>query len=378
MFRCLAIADDLSGAAEIAGIGFRFGLPVRVLRSRDALAPATEGLTVADTDTRSVEEITAVYRMEPLLQTLRKQPADLIYKKTDSVLRGNVAQESAFVRGLFDRRRVILVAQNPSRERTISRDGVYRIAGVPLDQTDFARDPEHPARSADAWTLLREPWARCLGVVDALPDQGTVIGAADSLDDVAHWAARVDPATDLPAGSGDFFTALLAARGLRPDRPAATLDPGGRRLFLCGSASEPARALPKLAAAHGVAWCPMPDGVFAGAAPLDAWTREVVATMEQSSRALAFIPQPLDRPAAGRLQAAIADLAAGVLARTSVENLLLEGGATAAAVCGRMNWNAFEVTGELSPGVVRLRAGKQTLIIKPGSYPWPQSVWGPA
>ena len=36
---------------------------------------------------------------------------------------------------------------------------------------------------------------------------------------------------------------------------------------------------------------------------------------------------------------------------------------------------AFDVIGELAPGVVRLRSGAQTLIIKPGSYPWPQSVW---
>ena len=373
MLRCLAIADDLSGAAEIAGIGYRFGLPGRILR--DAGEPAPEGLTVFDTDSRSLPDELAVGRIPPLLRSLRTHVFDLIYKKTESVLRGNVAAETRFLRDAFQRRRVVFVPQNPSRGRTISRAGTYQIGGIPLDRTDFAHDPEHPARSADAWTLLREPGARCLGPADdALPEKGVIIGAAESGEDVDRWASRIDRANDLPAGSGDFFTALLAARGLRPDRPPAAPDPG-RRLFLCGSASDAARALPGLAASHGVALCPMPDDLFAGSTPIDGWATSVMAALQRASAVLAFIPQPLDRAATERLPQVIAELAEAVLTRISVENLFLEGGATAAVVCQWMGWDSFDVTGELAPGVVRLRSGGQTLIIKPGSYPWPQSVW---
>jgi uncharacterized protein YgbK (DUF1537 family) len=88
-----------------------------------------------------------------------------------------------------------------------------------------------------------------------------------------------------------------------------------------------------------------------------------------------MIPQPVDRSASQRLQSALADLAADVLNQQPVENLLLEGGATASAVCRGMGWNGFDVTGEFAPGVVRLLAGRQNLIIKPGSYPWPASIW---
>ena len=50
MTRVLVIADDLSGAAEIAGVGLRYGLPTRLLRERPV--ECGEGLTVIDSDSR--------------------------------------------------------------------------------------------------------------------------------------------------------------------------------------------------------------------------------------------------------------------------------------------------------------------------------------
>jgi uncharacterized protein YgbK (DUF1537 family) len=401
MFRCLAIADDLSGAAEIAGIGHRFGLAARIVRDRPPDRWDVPGLTVLDTDSRSPQcepELRSARALHAVLQMLSGCDAggfELVYKKVDSVLRGYVvAETSAIAMTAFGRspaswtpagisarpNRIVLLPQNPTRGRVIDASGEYRIDGALLHRTDFARDPDHPARSSRVGDLLGDASATCVTVDQEIPEHAAmVVAAATSPAHVARWAQRVaSDRTMLPAGSGDFFTALLAARGLQSDRKPAEVDPPGRRLFLCGSASETARALPALAASRGVALCPMPDDVFAGRSRVDAWAGDVAGALERSLRVLAFIPQSLDRSATAQLQSAIADLAAGVLARTSVENLLLEGGATAAAVCRRMNWDAFDVTGELAPGVVRLRAGEQTLIIKPGSYPWPQSVWGTA
>src|SRR5438270_459736 len=50
MTRILVIADDLTGAAEIAGIGLRYGLPTRLVR--DHPGRCEHGLTVMDTDSR--------------------------------------------------------------------------------------------------------------------------------------------------------------------------------------------------------------------------------------------------------------------------------------------------------------------------------------
>src|SRR5439155_544492 len=77
------------------------------------------------------------------LANLEPSHFDLIYKKIDSALRGPVLAE---VQASMNQRRLdtaLLLPQNPSRGRTIE-SGQYLINGVPIDQTDFARDPDHP------------------------------------------------------------------------------------------------------------------------------------------------------------------------------------------------------------------------------------------
>jgi uncharacterized protein YgbK (DUF1537 family) len=377
MIRLLAIADDLSGAAEIAGIGHRFGLPTRVLRDDPPARWDVDGLTVIDTDSRSLASGLAAGAVGRALNGCDRGAFDLVYKKVDSVLRGQIRAElAAVMEVLHDQARVVLLAQNPSRGRIIDARGDYFIDGVPLHRTPFANDPDHPARSAQAKTLIEDPNAVCRTDDEEIPEHQITIAAAAAPDDVARWARRVTAdATILPAGSGDFFSALLGALGLRPGREfIRELNPG-RALFLCGSASAYSRELAQTAAARGVAIRPMPDDIFTGAASVDTWARELLDTLSHSARVLITIPQPLHRAASQRLQSTLAELAANILAAGPVENLLLEGGATASAVCRLMGWNAFDVTGEFSPGVVRLQAGDANLIIKPGSYPWPAGIW---
>ncbi len=73
----------------------------------------------------------------------------------------------------------------------------------------------------------------------------------------------------------------------------------------------------------------------------------------------------------GYLGAAVED----VLASVVVNHLLVEGGATAAALIRRFGWHRLHVLKELAPGVVSVQvAGRGNLILtmKPGSYAWPQ------
>jgi D-threonate/D-erythronate kinase len=158
-------------------------------------------------------------------------------------------------------------------------------------------------------------------------------------------------------------------------------------LFVCGSASDYARQLASRAAKEGVSVCAMPDDVFreppapmAGHEAVERWASSVGVALESNGRALVAIHRPLARKsdAPQRLQGAMADVVKRVLDATKVDNLLAAGGATASAVCERMNWHQFEVNGELASGVVQMRVlapGAQRLIIKPGSYPWPDLVW---
>ena len=388
MPRILVIADDLSGAAEITGIGARHGLAARL--ERDAPLAVHEGLTVIDTDTRLLPQDEAAERLRRFVRHLKAGDFDLIYKKTDSALRGPLLAEIEALMEAFGSRAALLVAQNPSRGRTIDR-GEYRIDGVPLTETSFAHDPEYPARTARALDLLGKSAhrpTRCLAAGEALPADGVNIGEAATTADVRRWADRISAAestTYLPAGGADFFDALLAARGLGSSRPYLDALPPGRTLLVCGTAPAFSAEVVARAAKEDIAVCPMPEHAHVGAvAGLEAWHGAVRRALESSGRAVVVIQRPLDRSpgAPQRFQAALAEVVGRLLSTPhAADNLLVEGGATASAVCRRMDWHHLEVEGEFAPGVVQMRAlrgdggGEHRIVIKPGSYAWPEAVW---
>ena len=375
MKKVLAIADDLSGAAEIAGIGLRYGLATRLVRDR--ISECGDGLTVIDTDSRLLSPQAAAQVVQSVVGAVPADQFDLIYKKTDSAFRGPILAEVCALLPMLGKSAALLVPQNPSRGRTI-RYREYRIDGVPLHQTSFANDPDHPAGTSDVLKLLGDA-GRLVTCVDAPSDLETnavCIGGADDLNAVRLWADRVTRHV-LPVGGADFFAANLESRGRKPSQSFLQHLSAATRLFICGSASAYSRELIALARNNAMVICELPDDVYDGG-DVNPWADIIASEIQQRARVLVTITQPLDRHpgASGRLQSILADAVSRVLSQRCVDALFLEGGATASAVCRRLNWRDLEVTGELDTGVVQMRASPQgqMLILKPGSYPWPQAV----
>jgi uncharacterized protein YgbK (DUF1537 family) len=378
MPRILVIADDFSGAAEIAGIGRRYGLSAAVIREQFA-SPETE-LIAIDTNTRSLKARQACDVLAGLFADLAPSGLDLIYKKTDSAFRGQVLGEVVHLTRSLGFSDALLVPHNPSRGRTIV-DGEYRIEGTPLHQTSFADDPEHPASTSDVLKLLHCEPDRPAVIFKPMSSEalrGLTIGEASNQEDVQFWARRV---TDdvLPVGGADFFASILESRGLVQSTGPLTHLPG-TRLFVRGSASAYSAELTQRAEARGVCVIPMPDDAFAGA-DASLWASQIIHALIAHSGALVLIPQAIDRrpTTSNRLQTTLGEIVAQVLSHYPVDHLLLEGGATAAAVCRRMNWREFVVSGELATGVVQMKARHarpQSIVVKPGSYRWPGCVWG--
>jgi len=373
MKRVLVIADDLTGAAEIGGIAVRYRLATELVG--DVPFNPEAACTVIDTDSRNRSGEDAAAIVKRAAEASHGAAFDLIYKKTDSVMRGPILAELEAAMEAFRRSKVLLIPQNPSRGRTI-RDGQYYVDDVPLDKTAFACDPEHPAKSANVLDLLGQSnryGTYCLAPHNDLPERGIALGEACKVDEVRQWAAHFSPVT-LPAGGADFFQAILEANGLQPSRPYHVKLGSGPQLFVCGSASAYSRQLIELARAHGVPVCSEPQDV-------SDWIDCACRAMQRNSRALMIIDQPMDRrPGASQwLETMLAQAAAAVIHRHGNFNLLVDGGSTASALCATMGWKRFIIDGELEPGVVQMRVAddksRQRLIVKPGSYPWPESVW---
>lgn len=381
------IADDLTGAAEIAGLGWRHGLSAEILE-RDQ--PASDAqLVVYNTDSRHCPPDEARRRVARILQRLwRHQPAWL-YKKVDSVLRGNVLAEIEAALQTLSWHRCVLVSANPDAGRTV-RGGVYRVHGVPLDRTDFRNDPHHPRRSANVLRLLGRVGSISVSVLRqgaVMPRDGVLVGEAREFGDVRHWAQWVAGNT-LAVGGADFFRALLLKHGhsRRRDADRVPIDLKGRgrtkMLFVSGSLADSSLRFLDRCRSRGWPVLSMPPILLAarpGHPSAVAWAREISGAMETHPQVVAAIGVPLlpGRQTPLRLGRILTGTVSRVLSAAKPDLVCVEGGETAAWLMHRMTWKRLRVQAELRTGVTMLRPGgrrQMLLVVKPGSYPWPRCL----
>jgi len=381
----VVIADDLTGAAELGGIALRHGLDAEV---QTEFMPEVEvDVIVVDTDSRWDTADNAGEKAARLAEQVQQTSPKLVYKKTDSVLRGNVLTELTAVMQGLGLTRTVLVPCNPSMGRTIV-GGRYFINGQPIEKTDFANDPKHPKRSSDVLQMLDADDTTSTGIASsptAVSDRDIIVGEAVSNADIRTWAQCVEGNT-LPAGGADFFDAILTERGYGLAQGRSDLREFSirRTLVVCGSTSTASWSAIESFPQQGLPVVHIPDGLFRKdrdpARLLAQWTEDVcglfkrhtivVAALQKSGRDDPELPIWL-----ARCQGQLVEM---VLARANVDHLCIEGGATASAVVRHLGWKRFVVCDESAPGVVTMNVTARglELTIKPGSYPWPSGLWG--
>src|SRR5205807_4603019 len=206
------ISDDLTGAAELGGVGLRYGLPAEIVVAGEPSGKAE--LVCVDTSSRSCPAEEAASRTAAAARLLRAAGANWIYKKIDSVLRGHVTIEIEAVMKELGLNLALLVPANPLLGRVI-RDGRYYVRGKPIHETEFALDPEYPRKSAAVKDLLSPSSSfrvQLLRWPAAMPESGIVIGEAGAPLDLQRWAAS-HTSRMVAAGGAEYFAALVAAAG---------------------------------------------------------------------------------------------------------------------------------------------------------------------
>jgi D-threonate/D-erythronate kinase len=149
----LAIADDLTGALETGTKFAKHGLKVRVTTEVAVSAPTDVPVLVIDTETRHLQasEAELVVR-EAALNASRFSPW-LIYKKTDSALRGHIAAEFRALQHAFPDRALLYAPAYPEMGRTV-KNGRLFLWGTPVHESVFACDLLNPVRESDISVLL--------------------------------------------------------------------------------------------------------------------------------------------------------------------------------------------------------------------------------
>ena len=381
------IADDLTGAAELGAVGLRHGLSAEVITKGK---PSGETkLVCVDTDSRSLPAKEAARRVTAAVKILQQAGVEWIYKKVDSVLRGQVTAEVEAMMLQLGVERAVLAPANPSLGRTI-RGGKYFIRGKLIHKTDFVHDPQFPRNSAKVVELLKMPQVHSITVStlqDVLPEEGIIVAEATSSADVQQWAARRAPGM-LLAGGAEFFNALLSenARGA-VDAPEEipTGSASVREFFVSGSSTAVARKFVTAARRDKTPVFSLPQELAWGAKLLPEVSavigRRIVDAFNDHSRVVLAVglPPVRNEEVSRGLSGHVVQIAEAALQCVDVGRVYADGGATAAELVWRMGWTRLKVLRELAPGVATLAVeGEKSLLltIKPGSYEWPAQWTG--
>ncbi|MCG5217945.1 four-carbon acid sugar kinase family protein [Streptosporangium soli] len=418
----LAVADDLSGAAEVA-----CHLIVRALRTEIVLddgvvvPSATCDLPVIDTDSRQLPPSAAATRVGSALGRFARD-SSIILKKVDSLLRGNLAAElTAVLRrpaGNGPGVRVAVIATAlPALGRTVV-GGVARVGGVPLRETaawrlERAAAPESVAGAVrplptrliglDVVRAGQEELARRLAraaadgvspICDAETDDDldrvvaaaiglprlTLVGSGGLAAALGRHLAR-PPADEPTTGEPDMDEpdtgepgADQASRTARRTEHEGAVAPRGVRrggaagglLVVVGTADPGARAQVGRLVAMGVTHLPLSLGGPATDAGLPGRIR---AALDRGPAVLTIDPDgglvpERARTLAGELADVVRDIPS-----ISACDLVLTGGETARRVLQALGVNSLRPVREIHPGAVHSVTGDgRSVVTRPGSF----------
>jgi uncharacterized protein YgbK (DUF1537 family) len=380
--RVVIVADDLTGAMDVAGPLADRGLATLAVASPESCSPADIAncdVVSINADSRHLKPNKAAQVMHVIAAQLLDQHAQIVIKKIDSTLRGNVVAETLAMMDSARRAIAVVSPAFPSQKRTL-RGGVVYVDDVPLANTPIAKDalstpPLQPlhllftrAAQRTAVQLMRAnqkpqllTGERQVLVFDAERD-------ADLDQIVRHLES--DLGRVLLVGSAGIAEAV--GRVCFADHAPRTNAPGvrGRILVLVGSRTpQTAEQVRKLVQTPGAERFPAPDGVVA----VDALAK---------SQADMLIVQATTEAGTGETDAAevarrLAEGAAALLARGSFAALIVTGGDTAVALLERLRQPALRVMGTLLPGIpyskVSAPQGDIIVVTKSGGFGAPDA-----
>ncbi|GCF14426.1 Hrp-dependent type III effector protein [Haloarcula mannanilytica] len=140
------VADDLTGAMDTSqGFAVRgYGTSVVAVppEQPDQLdQPPDSPILGVNTDTRYDDAAAAA---DVVTEVVNAVPAETVYKKVDSTLRGNVRVETDAALTASGADLALVAPAFPAAGRT-TRDGVHYVAGTRLEETEYADDEKGPS-----------------------------------------------------------------------------------------------------------------------------------------------------------------------------------------------------------------------------------------
>ncbi|MBM4436822.1 MAG: four-carbon acid sugar kinase family protein [Actinobacteria bacterium] len=369
MARWALLADDMTGALDTAlqfrKIGFR-----TVVSARPGDWPPDAEVIALSVESRRLPAGSARKAISDALQALRLRQPEAIYKKTDSLMRGNVGADLAALREVLAVDTLVFTPAFPTGGRTTIA-GVHRLWGTPIAASTPGQDPVTPVRESHIPTLLattgglrvtsvplaavRVGPAALAAELTAARNAGSHVIVPDvetdaDLETVAAAMASAGLAriSAGAAGLAEFLARASGARALTPAEPLHAASVG----IIVGTPNPHTRAqVARVLAAPGIE--------VLGLLPFE--RRTVEAAVRQARRAWragrqvlfdAVAPAvTLDAAQEEAQRAAVRRLAATLVGDEPGLGLVLTGGDTALAALQGMDVEWIELRDEVEWGV---------------------------
>lgn len=155
------IADDLTGSNDTGVQYSKQGLETIVVTKLENIPKIKDraDVIVFDSESRADESEIAYSKVKKAAEALKKIGIDIVYKKIDSTLRGNIGPELNAIMDVFNYNLAILIPAFPANKR-ITVGGHQLIDQVPLNLTEISKDPLTPVKESHVPSLIKKQTKR--------------------------------------------------------------------------------------------------------------------------------------------------------------------------------------------------------------------------
>lgn len=372
------ICDDLTGAMESALQLKNRNLSVFVMLDIDSgahLASRFDAVLFV-TDSRNIGPRLAALKVEKTYNYIARQGFELVYKKIDSTLRGNIGKEIEVLIAHSKLKTALIAPALPFNGR-ITRMGHQYLNGKKITETEIAIDPFAPVTDSFIPSILRQQSLNETSIVtvedlkkgrdhlasllDGIIDNGPLFCAVDAErdEDLELIASLVSERRGkiLPCGSAGLFSKLSAL--MEPDNAVQSMEhhkKTGPVFVLSGSLSEETKRQLRCAADNGAVLFSLEDSDESlGAEVVAALNEGRDVIVESTSRKREVVlekyrgkPSALQEMSA-RLQNAFSRLFDYVIKSADLAGVMIIGGDTLASVCAGQKLHGLEIIGEVEP-----------------------------
>ena len=378
MLRLGAIADDFTGATDLATSLRERGFRVAVLLGADALGSAVDDLAELDAvvvalKTRTIPAADAVAQSLAALRGLAALDPQQYFVKYcstfDSTPAGNIGPVLDAVLDEVGERRTVVVPSFPDNGRTVVHGELF-VNGEPLSDSPMRHHPLTPMTESRVASILQPQTTRAIGEVPVEVVQQGPHAVRAALDAATAAYLVVDATTNaeletVQAATRDWRVLSGSAGlafGMRGEHDPASQRfdaPAGRRLVVCGSASAKTRAQIAHALAAGASGFKLDvDGAIAAPDAVVGEVAEWLAGLAEEAVPVVYSVATLDDIRAGEAAAA-AEAVEAVLSRVVVDavdrlgvrRVVVAGGETSGAVATALGCARLLIGPQLAPGV---------------------------